>query len=188
MPNSSRQSASPLRRRPLLLLLALLLLASPAAAQAEGLLQAKIKATYIFKLIPFVDWPSLEAAGPAEPIRVGIVGRDAVADCLGELHGHSVRGRTLLVERYPASFSGPLACHILYICPGESQRLPQLLQMAAPASVLTVSDIPRFPSRGGMVGFADERGRVRIEINLRIARQSSLRISAKLLEVATVYQ
>jgi len=160
----------------------------PAAAQAEGLFQAKIKATYIFKLIPFVDWPSLEAAGPAEPIRVGIVGRDAVADCLGELHGHSVRGRTLLVERYPASFSGPLACHILYICPGESQRLPQLLQMAAPASVLTVSDIPRFPSRGGMVGFADERGRVRIEINLRIARQSSLRISAKLLEVATVYQ
>ena len=175
--------------RSLLLLPALLLLAArPAGAQAEGLLQAKIKATYIFKLIPFVDWPSLEAAGPSEPIRVGIVGRDAVADCLGELHGHSVRGRTLLVEHYPASTSGPLACQILYICPSESQRLPQFLQMAAPAGALTVSDIARFTRHGGMVGFVTEEGRVRLEINLRIARQSNLRISAKLLEVATVYQ
>lgn len=180
---------TPFRQRPLLLLLALLLLAaSPAAAQAEGLFQAKVKTSYIFHCIEFINWPSLEAAGPGEPIRVGIVGRDAVADCLGELHGHSVRGRTLQVERYASDPPRPIACHILYICPSESQRLPQLLQMVAPTNVLTVSDIARFTSRGGMVGFAIEAGRVRLEINLRIVRQSSLRISAKLLELATVYQ
>lgn len=173
-----------------LTLLALVLWAvpRPALAQPERLLQAKVKTAYVFNFIKFVEWPALDAAGPAAPIRVCVIGKDPVADLLGELAGRQVKGHPLVVERCKLDAGRPFDCHILFISQSEQQHLPQVLQQLPPTGVLTVSDIARFSNRGGMVGFVTEGGKVKVEINLRVARQSSLKISAKLLEVATVYQ
>lgn len=159
----------------------------PALAQADDTLQAKVKVAYVFNFIKFVEWPSLETTDPGEPIRVGIIGKDTTAVLLEELAGHHVKGRPLVVEHY-ADAGKPIDCHLLFISQAEQRRLPQILKQVAPTGVLTVSDIARFSSRGGVVGFVTEDGRVKIEVNLRAARQSSLNISAKLLEVAKVIQ
>lgn len=160
----------------------------PALAQADATLQAKVKVAYVFNFIKFVEWPSLETADPGEPIRVGIIGKDPTTVLLEELAGRQVKGRPLVVEHYAADAGKPIDCHLLFISQAEQRRLPQVLKQVAPTGVLTVSDIARFSSRGGVVGFVMEDGRVKIEVNLRAARQSSLKISAKLLEVAKVIQ
>jgi uncharacterized protein (DUF362 family) len=62
--------------------------------------------------------------------------------------------------------------------------LNQILTMLRDASVLTVSDLPEFTQRGGMVQFISEGDRVRFEVNLVTAERAGLTLSSELLKVA----
>ena len=63
--------------------------------------------------------------------------------------------------------------------------MPKILRRLRTAPVLTVSELPGFAKHGGMVGFVIDRGKVRLEVNLAAVRRSRLRMSSKLLEVAS---
>ena len=60
----------------------------------------------------------------------------------------------------------------------------ELLKNVKGSRVVTVSDIPDFSRQGGIVGFAIENGRVKIEINVNESKRAGLKFGAKLLEVA----
>jgi hypothetical protein len=62
--------------------------------------------------------------------------------------------------------------------------LKQILIMLGDTSVLTVSDLPEFTQRGGMVQFVSEGDRVRFEVNLATAERAGLILSSELLKVA----
>jgi len=49
---------------------------------------------------------------------------------------------------------------------------------------LTVSDMPRFTERGGMVEFVVDSSRVRFQVNLTTAERAGLTLSSQLLKVA----
>jgi len=152
-----------------------------------GELEVKVKAAYIYNFIKFVDWPGDNRAAEREPIRICIVGSDPIRTTLGELSTREVKGRPLRIQRV-RELSGIATCDLLFISRSEEQQLPVILQRLQEGRVLTVSDIPQFSQRGGMIGFVTERDRVKIEINQRAIRQSGLKVSAKLLEIARVIQ
>ena len=52
------------------------------------------------------------------------------------------------------------------------------------APVLTVSDIPDFVKRGGMVQFVLDGNHVRFEINIAAAQRAGLTLSSELLKIA----
>ncbi len=52
-------------------------------------------------------------------------------------------------------------------------------------SVLTVSDMPQFARRGGMVQFLLDGNRVRFEVNLVATQRAGLNLSSDLLKLAT---
>jgi hypothetical protein len=52
-------------------------------------------------------------------------------------------------------------------------------------AVLTVSDMPQFAQRGGMIQFVLEGNRVRFEVNLIATQHAGLTLSSDLLKVAT---
>ena len=147
-----------------------------------------MKTAYLFNFIKFVEWPSDEGASSTAAITICVIGTDPVTVVLEELAGRQIKGRPLVVEHHPHERTRVLDCQILFVSQSEERRLPQLLQQVPSTGVLTVSDIAQFCRRGGVIGFVFEEGRIKIEINLRTARQSGLKISAKLLEVAKVIQ
>jgi hypothetical protein len=51
-------------------------------------------------------------------------------------------------------------------------------------SVLTVSDLPQFSRRGGMIQFILDGNRVRFEVNLTPAERAGLTLSSELLKLA----
>ena len=53
-------------------------------------------------------------------------------------------------------------------------------------SVLTVSDIDKFARRGGTVQFVVDDSKLRFVINTKNAEKARLKISSKLLKLATV--
>lgn len=154
------------------------------SSAAGGELEAKVKAAYIFNFMKFVDWPADEGNAPSAPLRICLLGSDPVGRILEGLANRQVKGRTLKV--ISAREAAITSCHLLFISRSEQQRLPQIMQQLQGSAVLTVSDIPRFAERGGMIGFVTEGDRVKIEINPRSARQARLKLSAKLLEIARI--
>lgn len=156
----------------------------PVRPAWAGDLETKVKAAYIYNFTKFVDWPEDKGAG-SEPFRICVVGTDPIRTMLGELSNREVKGRPLRIQRVK-DLSGLPPCHLLFISRSEEQQLPLILQRLQGTRTLTVSDIPQFSQRGGMISFITEKERVKIEISQRTVRQSGLKVSAKLLEIARV--
>lgn len=142
-----------------------------------GELEAKVKAAYLFHLMKFVDWPNL----PPGDVRLCVQGSEEVAALVGDLANRTVRDRRLRVEA-EGGFD-PAQCQLLFIGRDE-RRTPDILRRLRGGAVLTVGDADDFARRGGMVGFYQEGGKIRLEINPDTARNAGLRLSAKLMEVA----
>lgn len=150
-----------------------------------GELENRVKAAYVYNFTKFIDWPSDGSSGKGEPLRICIVGSDSLRTLLGELHNREVKGRALTVVRIK-DLNALEACNMVYISRSEERQFSLILQHLQGAPVLTVSDIPQFARKGGMIGFVTENERVKIEVNQRSIRQAGLKVSAKLLEVARV--
>ena len=179
-----RLARHPARARWAALVLALLAATASATAQDPGL-ETRVRAAYVYNFLTFVEREKAEPEPEDAPVRVCVLGDEALLAQLKGLSGRPVRGRPL--EVFSGAEAGPLpSCHLLVIGRSEAARLPEILRTVSGTSVLTVSDIPRFSRSGGMIGFRTEGGRVRIEVNPGAAAAAGLRMSAKLLEVARV--
>ena len=53
-------------------------------------------------------------------------------------------------------------------------------------NTLVVGESGEFIDQGGMIGFINKQGKIKLQINLKTINQSGLKVSAKLLEVADV--
>ncbi len=100
------------------------------------------------------------------------------------LTGETVGGKPVTVKRLPKA-QDAAACHILFIGSAQERDLKGILAAVDdgdPAS--TVSDMPDFSKRGGMIQFVLEGGRLRFEINLEGTEKSHLVLPSELLKVA----
>jgi hypothetical protein len=97
--------------------------------------------------------------------------------------GGTIKGKNVLVKRIPRAQDGA-GCQILFISSSEEARLKDILDVLDKMSVLTVSDMPQFTRRGGMIQFVTEANRVRFEVNLTSAERTGLTLSSQLLKVA----
>lgn len=166
--------------RPTGALLATCGLTLAVSATAPPPLEQAIKASYITKFAPFVDWPATAFASPASPFTICLTGRDAYGGVLDEVaRGQKVRGRAMQIRRMSDTTS-PGGCHILVLGAGPSDTI---LAQIAGQPVLTVAEKGAGPE-GGMIRFVRQAGRVRFEIDNAAARAAHLAISSKLLGLA----
>lgn len=75
-------------------------------------------------------------------------------------------------------------CQIVFISSPRRSELDSDISALRDRPILTVSDIPDFGSRGGMIQFVLIDSRVRFEINLPSAQKAGLKLSSQLLKVA----
>jgi hypothetical protein len=164
------------------MLAALAALAVPCAAQATPIEYA-VKATYLCKFAPFVEWPATAFASRSSPFNLCVLGDDPFGRTLDQaVSGQRVGDHPILVRRLDR-MEGAETCHILYA--GGSPRLPaaEAVRRVRGAPVLTVTDESRGGS-GGIIQFVLREGRVRFEIDAAAATASQIVISSKLLSLA----
>ena len=158
---------------------------------ATGLLaqQAKpseyqVKAAYLYNFGRFIKWPAGIAASKGDSFPVCVLGRDPFGPILDStLAGEALEGKPVVIRRI-AKEQDAADCRILYVGSTEEHHLKEILAATDQAGVLTVSDIPGFSRRGGMIQFVMEGDRVRFEINLATAESAKLVLSSELLKVA----
>lgn len=158
---------------------ACLLVAQPAYAE-EASVEYKIKAGYLYNFTKFIIWP--EDKSPT--FNLCILGADPFGRLIDPIEQRTASNRPIKLFRIAdiAFFAVDKSphCHILFA--GALTDLPKVL----PEATLTVGESDGFAQHGGIIGFVNKDGRIKLQINLAAVKQSGLKVSAKLLEVAEI--
>jgi len=146
-------------------------------------LEYAVKATYLYKLAPFVNWPPGEFAAADAPFRICVVGDDPFDDFLDKaVAGRGFSGHPFEVRRL-ASLAPDAACQIVFFGQLPAQDMHDALAAVSGKPVLTVAD-SHAPEPGAIVHFVVHHGRVGFEIDTGAAERNHLTISSKLLSLA----
>lgn len=174
------------RARPFFCLFFTLLLAGLGSpGQEAALTEYQIKAAFLFNFAKFVQWPPEALAPAGSPLVIGIIGENPFHEDLARtIRNKSVDDHPLTIKlfRSPAEATN---CQILFISTSEKDRLPEIFGTLKGASVLTVGETDRFYEAGGMINFFQAGTKLRFKINQEAATKAGLKISSKLLSLAS---
>lgn len=155
-------------------------------AQPDLPLEYAVKATYLYKLAPFINWPPSAFTSPDAPFPICVVGDDPFDDFLVRaVSGRSFGTHPFVVRRLEA-LTDDADCRIAYIGRLHSQGLQDALAAVQGRPVLTVTDSSIATGNGSIMQFVIEGGHVRFDIDNAAAARNHLSISSKLLNLAAL--
>jgi hypothetical protein len=166
-------------------LLALILtLAITTHSAAAELGEYDIKAGMVYNFIMFVEWPP-DSFGKGRLMEICLAGDSQAGRSFTRLNGKTYKEKTINVRQVkgPGGIGG---CNLLFIQNSESDNLQQYLLATRKRAIVTVSDINSFAASGGMIGFYEQSGKIRFEINVEAARQAKITIYSQLLKLARI--
>jgi hypothetical protein len=152
-------------------------------SQSSGPTESQVKAAYLFHFGKFVRWQADKSASQ-DSFQICVLGKDPFGNVLdATVSDESIGGKKITIAK-PANIQETTTCSVLFISSSEDSRLAPILAAAQRSSVLTVSDIPHFAERGGIIGLVAQQNKIRFEVNRLAAQQSQLSLSSELLKVA----
>jgi hypothetical protein len=163
------------------ILLAVAVLGREAPAQTAGPSQYDVEAVYLFDFAKFVRWP---AEAEHETIAICVAGQNTYVDTLKKIVAGERIGTRPFEVRAIQKGEEEAGCNILFLDSSVKEHLDELLTASAGKPALTVSDIPGFLDRGGMIQFVLTGNRVRFSVDLRPVARSGISLSSELLKVA----
>jgi hypothetical protein len=179
-----RRTPCPLFRLLVVTLTWTLVFAQCLWAQSAKPTDYDVKAVYLYNFGRFVEWPATVFA-KSDLFTICILGDDPFGPALdATLASERIAGKGVAAKRI-SSPQEAANCQILFLSSAEETRLTKIIESLDRGAVLTVSDIPRFSQRGGMIQFIPEGKKVRFEVNLTAVQRAGLNLSSELLKVAT---
>jgi hypothetical protein len=167
-----------------LLLLGCLLLPPALSANTPSSEEDAIQAAFLFNFLKFVEWPPEVFDDPESPIIICTVGESPLITTVQALEGKRTRQRPLIIKRYDAVKTAQ-RCHVLLVSESAGKgAYPAIASRLKGTSVLTVGNQEGFAEKGGMIEMYSAENKIRFNINLSSAKQSSLKISSQLLKLA----
>jgi hypothetical protein len=147
-------------------------------------LESGVKAAFLYRFLGYVEWPPGSAGDSNSPVTIGVFGADHIAAELSQIvTARTVNGRPLAVKRIKEG--DQLTCiQVLFIGQTDAARIGQLLKMAQPRSILTVTETDGALAQGSVINFRMVEGRIRFEVSLEAADKSNLKLSSRMLAVA----
>jgi hypothetical protein len=138
---------------------------------------------FLYNFTQFVDFPPNSFDN--NNFVIGILGRDPFGDYIDSVvKDERVNGMPIIVKRF-REVSDVRNCNVLYVNMANPQAALRTLRKK---SILTVGSSENFARDGGVIGFTIQNDKIRLQINLRAAKEAQLSISSKLLRVSDVIQ
>ena len=162
-----------------------LLFACSSALGQQRPSEYQVEAAYLYNFSRFVEWPAKGTNAPGS-FTICVLGEDPFGQALDATIAGEAIGNQRVIARRISSPQMSVDCQILFISSSEANRLNKIIEALNKSSVLTVSNIPQFSERRGMIQFVLEENRIRFEVNLTATQRAGLTLSSDLLKVATV--
>ena len=159
-------------------------MAVSAPLGAQPSLEYNVKAAFLLNFARFIEWPPSAFPDSRAPIQVCVFGTSPFGDALEKtVQGETASGRPI-AAREVANTAEAADCHLVFIPESVEQRAGALLHQTGSHAV-TVGESRRFLEHGGAVNLVVEDGRVRFNVNLGPVEQRGVRISARMLQLAS---
>jgi hypothetical protein len=154
--------------------------------RAQAFNEYQVKAAFLYTFAKFVEWPPQAFSSPSTAMTICILGEDPFGAFLDDaVRGKTVGDRPMAIYRI-ADLPAGRDCKILFIAASERRRMPVLLAAVSTAGLLTVGDTAEFSAQGGVIGLQLDGERIRLKVNLTAAEKAKLRISSRVLSLATI--
>lgn len=164
----------------LMFLLALGVSGQPPATEYE------VKSAYLLNFGKFVKWPAAALPPELEKFSICVLGDDPFGQVLNATVRDEKIGGKPVVARHINRVQDANGCQVLFISSSEESRARKVLKSLDKSGILTVSDMPGFLDRAGMIQFTMSGNRVRFEVNLDAVQEAGLTLSSELLKVASL--
>lgn len=153
------------------------------AAADEDNAEYKIKAGYLYNFTKFVIWPK----DGSETFNICIFGQDPFGALIDPIEKRTAFSLPIKLFRFNTP-SKTQRCHIVFISADKKDDFfaKGALVIRDVDKSLSVGEGDTFADHGGMIGFVNRDGKIKLQVNLKALQQSGLTISAKLLEVAEI--
>jgi hypothetical protein len=159
---------------------------APAGAQSAE--EYDVKAAFLYRFTQFVEWEPDAFPSADAPLHLCILGHDPFDGALAQIvAGESAHGHPLSVRHVsdPRLASG---CHVAFVSRFEDPEWIARLPADEARRRLTIGETPEALGLGALLRFRVDGSRVRLEVNGPELERSALRISSKLLNLATVIE
>lgn len=156
------------------------------AARAQGTAgEYQVKAAFLFHFAQLVEWPPGALSSFDQSIILCIFKDEPrQMELRSTLEGKAI-GTRILHVRIMNRVEEIQGCNMLFISNDDAWRQTSILKSLRSLPVLTVGESENFLLEGGMIRFHLEGDKVRFDINVRDADLSHLKISSRLLFLAT---
>jgi hypothetical protein len=155
-------------------------------AQSKGPTEYEIKAAFLYNFAKFVEWPPTAFSDPKQPLGVCVFGRDPFGHALEDaLFGKSIGNHPVILGR-ARQLPDLAGCQVVFVSATESPRLTEIVGGLRGHNALLVGETEGFASAGGAIQFVLDQNRVRFAINPDAVDRAGLKISSKLLALATI--
>lgn len=168
--------------RPALAAIAVGLCAMARIASAQPS-EAELKAEMVERFTRFIDWNVDDL--PPDNLALCVVGESPLLRPLEKIaRSRKIKDRKATVRVVDAAAT--VDCHIVVIGGSDKKRLAAVIARTEGHAILTVADSPGSAAAGAIINFFLDAKHVKFEINTRAARDSGLKVRAKLLRLARV--
>jgi hypothetical protein len=145
--------------------------------------EAELKAEMVERFTRFIDWEPDDL--PPDTLALCVVGESPLTGSLQKIaKSRKIKDRRASVRLVDAPAT--VDCHIVVIGGNDKKRLAAVIARTEGHGILTIADAPGAGAAGAIINFFLEEKHVRFEINTRAARDSGLKVRAKLLRLARV--
>ncbi len=147
--------------------------------------ESQVKAAFLFHFAQLVDWPADPNRDGDHSLIICVFDDDPQRHELQSTLDGKLIGERLLHVRLLSEPKNIPGCDILFLSRDEGSRQSAILRDLRDRPILTVGETESFLSDGGMIRFHLEADRIRFDINLAAADSAHLKISSRLLLLAT---
>ncbi len=154
-------------------------------AAAENILEYQVKAAMLYKFLSYIDWPPDSFAGSEDPFRIAVVGASSVGRQLRELtENRTVGDRPIEVQS--ASTTRQIGDpHIVFVGRHAQKNLQRIVHLAEQRSFLVVTEKDEGLPQGSTINLRAVDGRMGFDVSLVNAQRAGVKLSARLLSVAS---
>lgn len=145
--------------------------------------QYAIKTSFLFKFAKYTEWPKSNST----IFTVAVIGKNPFKDSLNEIALKKyIKGKQIKIEYidYIHEIKNP---NILFIPKSERKLVSKIVEATKKKPILLISEIDNVATKGVHINFyLNKEKKIRFEININSLKQSKLKMSALLINVAKI--
>ncbi|MCK5830544.1 MAG: YfiR family protein [Methylococcales bacterium] len=165
----------------------LLICNSITTAQAKSEEKQAVLAVLALNIARFTSWSEEVFDKSSSTFNLCVIGDNIVQESFLRMEKKIINGKKLHILNR-SRLRNLSQCQLLYINGLERKTLVHVLFDLKDQPVLTVGEGLAFIQAGGMVGLEKLNGRMQLNINLSIVKQSKLVMSSRILKLAKIFE